>query len=454
MIIKALIENKEASTIKPFSGLDPTQTTINFFNNISYSYSINSQHSELLGCNRREWKEFLKNLGQNIEQLEPHKDVGDMVISKSEYKNPYGQNPNCVDYKECAGIDDLCFKIEEYAEKSTKLRKSTRLRDIRYIRGMADKNQLFPIDFLNPNYTQYVYHMDWYRGTYYDEQTGKNYYGLKQKKEAFELYLKACGIPKHYFYYELPSCPELKPVDFPNPDRAFDITRFDYYKDKEENWFYQFAHTYNFMVGPRAPDEMCVVECNMIDWDDCRITFPQPKRNWKLRSICLEEVFVNGKTRKSLKNYIDYHRNKFTTQYSKDYLFISPKTGRPFSPAFLGKKLSEQGKKVYPKFYPYMGRHFCATGRLIQRWLWKHPDPIESVKNFMDHSKRKNTERYTARAEEYSQRHNYDWFKRILKDKNRRGKYAEKSKQSPKTLVSHGNPSRVEYSPDQIRTGD
>ena len=75
---------------------------------------------------------------------------------------------------------------------------------------------------------------------------------------------------------------------------------------------------------------------------------------------------------------------------------------------------------------------------------------------FMDHSRRKNTERYTARAEEYSQRHNYDWFKRILKDRNRkcRGKYAEKSKQSPKTLVSHGNPSREEYSPDQIRTGD
>ena len=56
--------------------------------------------------------------------------------------------------------------------------------------------------------------------------------------------------------------------------------------------------------------------------------------------------------------------------------------------------------------------------------------------------------------EKDQERHNYDWFKRILKDKNRRGKYAEKSKQSPKTLVSHGNPSREEYSPDQIRTGD
>jgi hypothetical protein len=28
----------------------------------------------------------------------------------------------------------------------------------------------------------------------------------------------------------------LKPVDFPNPDRAFDITRFNYYKDKDEIW--------------------------------------------------------------------------------------------------------------------------------------------------------------------------------------------------------------------------
>ena len=207
--------------------------------NNHYDYDLAS-FDNLAGGQKEIWKQIIQNLSHvHIEQSDPHKDVGDMVVSKSEYINPYGQNPNCVDYKKCGGLDELCIEIKKYAEKSTKLKKSTRSRDIRYMRGMANKGQPFPIDFLNPNYTQYVYHMNWYRETHYDEQTGKNYYGLKQKKEAFELYLKACGIPKHYFEYELPSCPELKPVDFPNPDRAFDITRFNYSKDKEENWFYQ-----------------------------------------------------------------------------------------------------------------------------------------------------------------------------------------------------------------------
>ena len=82
-------------------------------------------------------------------------------------------------------------------------------------------------------------------------------------------------------------------------------------------------------------------------------------------------------------------------------------------------------------------------------------NPIESVKNFMDHSKRKNTERYTARAEEYSQKHNYDWFKRILKDKNRkcRGKYVKNQNIAEIPSFRMESLREGSHSPDQIRTG-
>ena len=73
----------------------------------------------------------------------------------------------------------------------------------------------------------------------------------------------------------------------------------------------------------------------------------------------------------------------------------------------------------------------------------------------MDHSKRKNTERYTARSEEYSQKHNYDWFKRILKDKNRkcRGKYVKNQNIAKIPSFRMESLREGSSSPDQIRTG-
>ena len=377
-----------------------------------------------------------------------------LEIGNKQLTNPYGTNPYSVDYKKATGTDELCKLIKDYAENFTRLKPSTITRDLNYIRGMANQNQPFPINFLQPNYTQYIYHMTWYKEHNYDPQTGKNYYGLKQKKEAFELYLKACGIPKHYFAYDLPKSPDEKPIEFPNPDIAFEITRYPYFKDKEENWLYQIIHTYNLIIGPRPPSETALLTLDMIDWDNNSITFPQPKRNGKQRKVYIEEAFMKGKTRKSLKNYIDHHRDTFTTQHSKNYLFVSPKTGKPFTDRFLGKQLSHTGKMVYPKWYPYMARHFCATGRLIEAYLDKDPDPIKLVQDYMDHDSRKNTEKYTKHARAFYKNFGYNWFKRILRNKNKYcwGKYAEKSKQRQNTHVSTKIPSREWYSPEQMRT--
>jgi len=106
-----------------------------------------------------------------------------------------------------------------------------------------------------------------------------------------------------------------------------------------------------------------------------------------------------------------------------------------------------------------MARHFCATGKLIEAYLNKDPDPIKYTQDYMYHDSRRNTERYTKHAREFYNNHAYNWFKRILRNKNNFcwgksvKKIGQKSKQSQKTFVSHGNPSRDEYSPEQIKTG-
>ncbi len=391
----------------------------------------------------------------NIKKNEPRKLDGEVMGEcRYELNNPYGQNPYGVQIEKCSNLEELLIQIRRYAETQTSLKLSTIQRDINYLRLLSDKNQAFPVDLFNPRVEQWIYHMTWYKNNVYDGKTNKNFYGLKQRKEAFYLYLDACGIPTSYFPYELPNYPKSKPVEFPNPDIAYQMTTYDYFDDKELNWFFQFTHLYNLIVGPRAPSELTVMKISDIDFDTCTIKFCQPKLNGKSRKILLPEAFIKGKTRKSIKNFIEYHRNEITNQYSGDFLFISPWSGKPFSPANMGKYLSLTGKKVYSSFTPYNGRHFCATGKLIQKWIEKHPDPIEATKNFMGHDRRKTTEKYTALAEEYYSKYPYNWFKRILKDRYCRGKYAKKSKQRQKTSVSHGNPPRDDDSPGQIRTGD
>ena len=431
-------------------------------NNFEIKFNNSNNHSAInkIGGDSQKWKNFLSDLGLNVERQSQN--VGkDMVNSQSELNNPYGQNPYSIALEKICSFDDLVLKIRKYAETQTDLKSTTIEKRIKKIELMADKKQAFPIDFLNPSVEQFNYHMTWYRENIFDENTGVNYYGLRERKNAFYLYLEACGISEKFFPYRLPRHPEFKPIEFPSPDIAYKLTAHEYYKNKELNWFWQFAHLYNLIVGPRAPSEMAIMQIKWIDWDSCTIKFPQPKLRGKIRKIMLPEVFIKGKTRKSLKNFIDYHRSKLPNADKTDYLFISPWTGKPYwaendrklaitKSANLGKCLNQTGKVIYPRFYPYMGRHFCATGILIKKYVEKHHDPVKSTMHFMGHSKITTTQRYTSLSEEYFEKYPYNWFRRILKGREKcRGKYAEKPKQAKKTFVSYGNPSRNQYSPAQ-----
>ncbi len=181
-----------------------------------------------------------------------------------------------------------------------------------------------------------------------------------------------------------------------------------------------------------------------------KIILIEKKIHYSERKIYPEKAVLIGKTRKSIKNYVDYIRPRFESQYSKDYLFITPKEGRPYSPTYLGHKMNETGKLVYPDFNEYLGRHWFATARLIKCWIEKHPDPLTYTQKVMGHDEQKTTEGYVFQAQEMFRLYPYDWFKRTLKFDIVKEESALKSKQRLKTPVSTGNSPRSEYGPAEI----
>lgn len=397
-----------------------------------------------------------KEIPHNGEPVEGEmkKNVGEKKYYETEttqkfYNNPYGTNPYGVNIEQYTDQQTLLNAVKKYCRHHTKLTSSID-HNIKYLQNMIKKDQPFPINLLEPNYTQYIYHMTWYKNTKYHPQTGKNWYALKMKKQAMEMYLKACGIPIDYFHYDLPTRPPDKPIEFPNPKTATKIVKAIYYKNKKTNYLIQFMHLYNFIIGCRPPSETACITIDDLDFDECTLIHEQAKKNHELRKVFVDPVFMKGKTRKSIKNYLDYHRDDYTTQYSKNYLFVSPWDGRPFNPPNLGKLLNTTASKIYPKWYPYMARHWCATGRLIEAYLEHDPDPIKRVQDYMYHDKRKNTEKYTKHARDYYKKYPFNWFNYILKNKTKNCLgICKKSNKRQKRGCSTQIPSIDQYSPAQ-----
>jgi len=70
---------------------------------------------------------------------------------------------------------------------------------------------------------------------------------------------------------------------------------------------------------------------------------------------------------KSLKNWINHWRS-LVADKEEQTLFLTGE-GKPFTPRYMGKKLRENGKKVWPSYQPYVSRHWCAIALLIRTKL-------------------------------------------------------------------------------------
>ena len=373
-----------------------------------------------------------------------------LLIQHRQDIDPFAKNPD--DYET---FEELLHAVLEHAKDEQRKMPTTIDHLGRYARLMTRKDQPFPIDFFNLNYTQYRYHMKWYEQTFYDAETGDNYYGLKHRKDVVDTFRTAYDLPDSpWNRYKLPPVPGRKEVLVLEPDAVHQYFIFDGYdNDREINRYFQYIFYFGFITGVRSPSELWMMKLSFLyDLERPYIRVVEKKKHNSTRSLYLEPVVLTAKTRKSFKNFVDNIRPKFETSQSGDALFISPYTGRPYTWKTFGKMLRQMGKKVDPIFYPYCMRHWCAIARIIQKWEERHPDPTRWVKEFLGHDSTKTTEqRYLQHAEEYYKRYHYDWIKRVLKfPKKGKGENPLKSKQGPKTSVSNGNPPRSEYGPAEI----
>ena len=96
------------------------------------------------------------------------------------------------------------------------------------------------------------------------------------------------------------------------------------------------------------------------------------------------------------------------TSSSGNAVFLTPQ-GKRFSVRYLGKKLRQNGQKVWPEFHPYIMRHWCATARLIE-WNFN----INRVKYWMGHAKIDTTLNYLHIAQEYYEQDQSNWLKRAI----------------------------------------
>ncbi len=122
----------------------------------------------------------------------------------------------------------------------------------------------------------------------------------------------------------------------------------------------------------------------------------------------------------SFKNYVDKIRPSFENQFSKDFMFIHP-NGRPFENPeqlrmFINRRVNRIIKTVFPKYYNYTCRHWCAVARLIRTKLEIKSFDVYEVKEWMGHTKIQTTMDYVQNAKFYFNKTGFDWIKRVLKN--------------------------------------
>lgn len=408
--------------------------------------SLSYKFGEVIG---QEW-DIVDNISLKNSILKDPNMVGkDMVNLSYELVEILKQNPNRVNVSNYKTFPELLNDVLLYAKNELYRTKESVDQIKRYALLMSKKEQPFPIDFLNLDYKNYIIHMNWYKEYFYDIESGKNFYGLKHRKDVVDLFNLAFGYPEGWFPYKLPPRPNNKVLRIPNPNIVHKMIHYKYYNDdKNVNSLIQYLMAFGFWFGLRNPSELAVMKKDMINFDDGYMLVKEPKKYNSVRQIFPEKNIFVGKTRKSLKNYVDNLLPKFETSKSKGYLFVKPSDGSPFNRRYLGKYISTYGKMVFKDFHAYMTREWCACAKLIEARLKGSSDPLGDVKNYLGHSEQKTTEGYVYFADNMYRNFNFDWIKRTLKfDKKIKEESSLKSKQGKKTFVSLGIPSRGKYGP-------
>lgn len=348
-------------------------------------------------------------------------------------------NPRIIVPTDYETIQELFDAVETWWEKRWRRNPSTWRRYERLLVDMAN-DPLYPVDVFNPEPDQVVAYLDNKEDMYAqlrdDEDPNYGAHAIINRWKALSALMRSYGRLdelKNGWNYVPPTEPDSKPKPIPSPQLVYKFMHHDYSKDHYEKRLYQYLFTFGFFIGPRPSSELSIMKTTDIDFETGILSFYQPKVNCWRTEVPLEEELISFSNRKSLRNWVDKWRPKVENQYSGNYLFLQP-NGRPFTEAYLAKKLREMGTQVWGPsvdesnltkkkqisgvtrgFYPYCMRHWCATARLISWKARTGTFATKEVCDFMQHSSEKVTETYTKRAKTWYQKAPYDWISTLLK---------------------------------------
>jgi len=389
--IRAPSENKEASTIKPFSGLDRIQTTITFFNNKSDSYLANSNNNGLVGGNFQEWRNKFVNIGQNIEH-QPLT-IGNMMeeIKSKLEKIKRTDVPLFLDPKTATFIDvAIHAKVHQY------LSDSTIEKHLRYARFMELHPQ--PIDFRNLTPESFIRHVI-YRLEIEDPPATPN--ALNHEKKAVLMFLKAFKQYTEDWKQYVRTPPIVTNEDntyVPFPKTVNKLYHAKYSNDKYENILLQTVVFMGFNFGMRPPSEICNLNLEDVTINEDGtgyIRIHEDKKHGKHRLIYpYNKTILSSPVFKTPKNYIDNWRHKIANKNSGDALFLMP-DGQRVTSWYLRDHIAPVGKKVCNEksFILYTMRHTFAT------YLYEYTKDMKKVAKRLGHTKSDTVDKYVHVAD-------------------------------------------------------
>ena len=288
-----------------------------------------------------------------------------------------------------------------------RLSKSTVDKRLRYARFM--ENHPMPIDFRNPNYENFIRHMDYREQV---EQAGQS--ALSHEWKTMKTFLKAYGIPQTDWSYRPPACPKTKARIIPLPDLVHKMIHHKYSKNEYVNALIQYSLLHCFTIGWRNPSETCAMTVDDVKLDEGLMIIKEPKKYDSTRIIVPNKALMKGKTRKSFKNWIDVWRPKVENQHSGNALYLQP-DGYPLQIQRFRMFMTRKVRSVFPKYQPYVSRHWCAIAKLINTKLETKRFDIYDVGDWLGHTKIETTMTYVRDAKQYMRKAPFDWFKYIMK---------------------------------------
>lgn len=280
-------------------------------------------------------------------------------------------------------------------------------------------HELYPIDLFNPQPDQIIAHLDYIEDEIHKQQKNEHdetgIYQVIKRWKAIKALMRAYGRLDETttWNYTPPPAPAARPRIIPSVPTVHNIIHHKYSTDPYENKLFQYLGLFSFFVGFRTASEISILKTTDLDLDSGILTFYQPKVH-AYRTVALPSRLVDSKNTKNLKSWIDSWRPKVTTSETQDIMFPQP-NGRPYTEAYLTKKLREKIIPVWNNYYPYSSRHWYATGKLVLTKVNNGSYDLKEVCDDMHHSSTKVTERYTRTANKWYNIQPFDWFNTLLK---------------------------------------